>query len=534
MLLFFTPELSKKVIFLLGLIILSVVSFTAVGKNKKLRLIGTNDIHNYVRPIYYRYINEIKPWGETSREGDYAKKAALIGKIGGMAYVATLIRQLKNEVKQNALIVDAGDTWHGSGLSLFDHGNTMLKIMNQIGYDAMALGNWEFFLTHDHLLKLVDQAKFKVLAFNVLDKEWEEPVFEQFMIKNIGGVKVALVGMTYPWTALTSSITGAARDWKFGIRENRAKELIKKIRTTHQPDILIWISHGGYGLDQKFARRVSDIDVLFSGHTHDEVFDPVVWNKTIVFQAGAHGKYVAALDLEIKNKKVVNYKYQLIPVLQKRLKADPVVLKIIDQGYAPFEKRLSRVIGETDTILYRRDFWQSPIGNLLTDIMRENHKTDIAFFPAWRYGATILPGAITVEDVYNIIPTKGHVFTYKMHGKEIKMLLENILDGVAGTDPYARVGGDMIRFSGLELIYDLGEKSQHNIISLKVNGTKMKMDQIYTIASTHTRFHKNPLFGASEIKDTGQIFVEELMAYIQKNRHIISKLDQRIRAKGSR
>ncbi len=328
--------------FLLVISLSIAFSIASADELKSIRIIGTNDVHSYLRPIYYRYINEEKPWGQVSREGNYVEKASLVGRIGGMAYVSTLIQKLKTEVNQNALTFDAGDTWHGAGISVFDHGLTMLKVMNQIGYDAMAPGNWEFFLKEDQLLDLVDQAKFDILAFNVRDKEWEEPVFEQFVIKQVSGLKIAIVGMTYPWTALTSSATGAAQAWKFGIQENEAKKLIKKIRTTHNPDLLLWISHGGYGLDQKFAQRVSGIDVLFSGHTHDEVFDPVVWNNTIVFQAGAHGKYVAALDLEVKNKKVVNYKYQLLPILKKQLSPDTEIVKIIDQGYAPLKKSSPR------------------------------------------------------------------------------------------------------------------------------------------------------------------------------------------------
>ncbi len=501
------------------------------GETKQIRFVTTNDIHSYLKPIYYRYLDEIKPWGTQSREGDYVNKAAMEGKIGGMAHVATVIKKLRAEKPGASLLMDAGDTWHGAGISLFDKGVSMVKIMNAIGYDVMAPGNWEFIYPKEQLLDLIDQADFPVIAYNLTDREWDEPVLEPYVIKQVGNVKVAIIGLTYPWTALTSAITGSAQWYKFGIKENEAREIIAEIRAEEDPDLVVFVSHGGYGLDQKFARRVDGIDVYLSGHTHDEVFDPVIWNNTIIFQGGAHGKYVTRLDVEVKDKKIANFDYDLIKVRQNQVSPDPEIAALIEDAYRPHLKRLEEVIGRTEVMLHRRDYWQSTIGNLVTDAMRSTHKTDVAFFPAWRYGATLMPGDITAEDVYNIIPTDGRVYTYSLRGKELKTLLENILDSVTGKDPYARVGGDMIRFSGMKLVCDLRKKSGDKIVSMSIGGEPFSAENIYTIASAHTRFQNNPLFGAMYVKDTGSVFVEDLIAYIRGNSPITSKLDDRINLK---
>ncbi|MBF0278715.1 MAG: 5'-nucleotidase C-terminal domain-containing protein [SAR324 cluster bacterium] len=500
----------------------------AASDVEQIRIIGTNDIHSYLRPIYYRYLDETKPWGPQSREGNYIAKAGLVGKVGGMAHVATMIQNLRDEKPGKTLLLDAGDTWHGAGISVFDKGVSMVDIMNAIGYDVMAPGNWEFIYPKEHLLALIERAKFPVIAYNVTDKEFEDPIFDSYVIKQVGKLKVAVIGMTYPWTALTSAVDGSAKWWKFGIKEEEARDLIEEIRADENPDLLVFVSHGGFGLDQKFAKRVDDIDVFFSGHTHDEIFDPVVWNDTIIFQAGAHGKFVASLDVDVREKNVVGYQYQLHPVIQNKIPADPKIKKMVDDAYRPHQEKLDEVIGETKTMLYRRDYWQSPLGNLLTDALRETMKTDIAFFPAWRYGATLLPGKITVEDVYNIIPTNGHISTYKMRGKEIKSLLENILGGVADADPYTRVGGDMIRFSGLKIRYNLSRKTGDQISSITVGETPLSLDKIYSIASVQTRFHNNPLFGATYVKEWEKIFAEELVQYIRSHSPILAPLDERI------
>ena len=517
------------------LLIISILFFSIdkdillASDAEEIRIITTNDIHSYLKPIYYRYLDDIKPWGQVSREGDYVNKAKIEGKIGGMAYVSSMIKKLKAEKPGKNLLFDAGDTWHGGGITFFDKGQTMVKIMNTIGYDAMVPGNWEFLYKKDHFLDLIDLANFPVIAYNLLDKEWEEPVLDQYIIRKVGKLKIAIVGYTYPWTALTSAITGAGKWYKFGIKEDEARELLAEIRKKEDPDVVIFISHGGFGLDQKFAQRVDGIDVLLSGHTHDEVLDPVVWNNTIVFQGGAHGKYVVSLDLEVKNKKIVDFEYRLNKVMQNRINPDPEVSKLIEEAYQPFESELSKIIGTSEVLMHRRDFWQSTVGNLITDAMRETQETDVAFFPAWRFGASLLPGEITKEDIYNIIPTKGHIFNFSMRGKELKSLIENILSSVINRDPYTRVGGDMIRFSGIKILCDLTKSAGNRIIKMSIGGKEFSENIIYSIASAHTRFQNNPLFGATHVKDTGKMIVEELIEYIEKKTIIGKKMDDRIK-----
>ena len=510
---------------------LSLSAYPAfASESEQIRILSTNDIHSYLRPIYHRVLDQPRPWGIQSMEGNYVEKSRYEGRVGGMAYVASVINQLRSEKFDKTLLVDAGDTWHGSGMSVFDKGVSMVKAMNAIGYDAMVPGNWEYFYPKDHFLDLIDQAEFPVIAYNLTDKDWGDPVLEPYTVKQVGNLKIAVIGMTYPWTALTSSIGGAAKWWNFGLKEEEARELIGQLREGESVDLIVFVSHAGYGFDQQFAKRVDGIDVLVSGHTHNPVFDPVVWNDTIVYESGAHGEYVSCLDLEVKDKQVISYQYKLIKVQENYVLPDSVIEDLVEAAYQPHADILNEVIGQADGMLYRRDYWQSPIGNLITDAMRYSQNSDIALFPAWRYGATLLPGKITVENVYNMVPTDGHIFTYRMAGKDIKTLLENIIVGVSDDDPYSRVGGDMIRFSGVNIVYDLSNQPGKKIVSITMtDGTPFVDDKEYAVASAHTRFQLNPLFGAKDIQDTGKVFVEELIEYIRNNSPINSRLDDRIK-----
>ena len=494
-----------------------------------IRIISTNDIHSYLRPVYYRHLDEPKPWGIQSTDGDYEKKARLEGKLGGMAHVASVIKKLRSERPGKTLLVDSGDTWHGSGLSYLDKGVSMVKVMNEIGYDAMVPGNWEYVYRKEHFLELVDQADFSMIAYNLTDKEWGDPVLEEYVIKKVGNLKVAIVGMTYPWTALTTAVRGSGKWWNFGIKENEARKLIEHLKDEQDADLIVFISHAGFEMDQKFAQRVNGIDVIVSGHTHHPVFDPVVWNNTILYEGGALGKFVSSLDLEIKDKKIVNFNYRLIKVNREQMKADPTIAKLIDEAYRPHAERLYEMVGYANGMFYRRDYWQSTLGNFITDSLRSMQGADVSLFPAWRYGATLLPGKITVEDVYNIVPTGGHIFTYTMAGKDLKNLLENIMDGVVNRDPYARVGGDMIRFSGLNIVYDLANARGEKIVSMRMaDGRPFSVTEEYSVASANTRFQENPLFGARNVVDTGKVFTEELIDHIRTHSPINAALDARI------
>jgi sulfur-oxidizing protein SoxB len=497
---------------------------------ERIRIISTNDIHSYLRPLYYRYLDEPKPWGTQSTEGDFANKSEYEGKVGGLAYASTVIKRLRSEAPATNILVDSGDTWHGAGITYFDRGVSMVKIMNAMGYDAMVPGNWEFIYDREHLLDLIDQADFPVVAYNLYDKDWGDPILDQYVIKEVGGLRVAIVGMTYPWTALTSAVTGAAQWWKFGLRETEARELIAQINEEESPDLVVFISHGGLGYDQKFAQRVDGIDVMVSGHTHNPVFDPLIWNNTIIYEAGAHAEHVSSLDIEVRDKKVISYNYQLVKVNPDYLDADPEIQKLVDEAYQPHQKILDEVIGQAEGVFYRRDYWQSTLGNLITDALRSQLEVDISLFSAWRYGATLMPGEITVEDIYNIVPTGGQISTYSMRGKHIRTLLENIMDSVVSPDPYTRVGGDMIRFSGLNIVYDLGNSNGQRIVSITLaNGRPFEDDAEYSIASVSTRFQNNPLFGATNIVATEKVFANELMAYIRANTPVKAALDDRIR-----
>jgi len=500
---------------------LSVPGALASGKNSEsanLRILWTNDTHGYLVPLYHR-----EPF-----EKDYLKQAKKEGKIGGWAYLAALIDKYRGQAPERTLLLDAGDTWHGTGVALFTKGAAIVKVMNALKYDAMTPGNVDFLYPKQEFLKRVEEADFPVLAANMYDMEWGDPAMPQYIIKKINGLKVAVIGIAYQWTAKTGN-REYTKGWSFGLREDEVRKLIKDIRANDKPDLVVVLSHMGYKVDQKYASRVDGIDVIIGAHTHDNVHKPPVINNTIVVQAGSHGKFLGKLDLKIKDGKVVGYDHEIIRVVSKDITPDPEIKKLIDDMYAPYKKKLSRIIGETKTMLFRRDTYESTMDNFITDAYRDMSKTDVALAPAWRFGLTILPGSITVEDVYGMVPTQEPLITFSIKGSNLRSILEAALDNVLDSDPYAQLGGDLIRFSGMKLLIDETKGFGKRIKMLAVGGAPFDSEKKYTVVSANTQMYNAP--SAEKVVNTRKVAVEELIKYIEKKKVIAPRLDGRVKIK---
>lgn len=509
-------KISLVFFLLIGPICLLIGSEVYAAKKGTIRILWTNDTHGYLIPLYHR----------EEGESNYMEIAAHEGQIGGWANLATVIKKLRGELPKRTLLLDAGDTWHGTGVPLFTKGKAIVEVMNTLKYDAMTPGNVDFLYSKEIFLKRVAECNFPVIAANITDMEWGDPVLPKYTVKKLDGLKIVIIGATYQWTAKTGD-RAFTKDWSFGLREDEIRELIKELREKEKPDLVILLSHMGYKVDQKFASRVDGIDVIIGAHTHDNVHSPPVINNTIVVQAGSHGKFLGKLDIEIKDGKVAHFDHQIIRIVSKDIKPDPEISQLVELLYRPYEEKLKRVIGETKTIIYRRARWQNPMDNFITDTYREIEKGDVAFSPAWRFGATILPGDIKVEDVYNMVPTEGHIFTFRLKGSNIKSILENAIDNVLNEDPYLQLGGDMIRFSGMEVRYDEKKPYGSRIVGLKIGGKPLDKEKIYTIVSANTQIYKAPT--SIDPKDTGKVAVEELIQYIEKKKVIAPELDDRIK-----
>ena len=401
---------------------------------------------------------------------DFANLAKTYGRVGGLDRLATLIKAIRAQRPNNTLLLDGGDTWQGSYTALKTRGEDMVDIMNALGVEAMT-AHWEFTYGMDRVNELIDKLKFPFLAGNVRDTEWDETVFESTANFVRGGIKIAVIGQAFPYTPVANP-RYLIPQWSFGIREKLVRERIKAARAGGA-ELVVFLSHNGFDVDRKLASRVDGIDVILTGHTHDAIPAVIKVGKTLLVAAGSHGKFLARLDLDVnKGGGVKDFRFRLIPVFSDVIKPDPEMAALVKKIRAPHEKELTRVLGRTENLLYRRGNFNGTFDDLICNALLQERDAEIALSPGFRWGDALIPGQdITVEHVFNQTAiTYPKAYRTEMTGKFIKEILEDVADNLFHIDPYYQQGGDMVRVGGMSYRIEIGKpigKRISNMTSLK-------------------------------------------------------------------
>jgi len=431
---------------------------------------------------------------------DFEKSAARFGKLGGFAYLKTLIDKLRGGVgERNSLLLDGGDLWQGTGLANAMQGADMVEAANLLGIEAMT-GHWEFTYGEEVLRKNLANFKGEFLAQNVFlteeakfnDAKAFDPasgrVFKPSTIKEVGGYRVAVIGQAFPYVPIAYP-KRFTPDWTFGIRDDELQKLVNAHRDNDKVDAVVLLSHNGMDVDLKLASRVSGIDVILGGHTHDAVPQPVYVKNpgggTLVTNAGSNGKFLAVLDLDLTKGKVKDARYRLLPVYSELLKPDPAMKALIEKHHASHAKTWTDKIAAADRLLYRRDnFWGS-MDQLLCNALRGELNAEIALSPGFRWGTTALAGqALTMEDVLaETAITYPETYVQEMTGAQLKDVLEDVCDNLFNADPYYQQGGDMVRVGGLTYTCTPTESVGNRISELKFDGGKpLEAGKSYKVA----------------------------------------------------
>ena len=406
---------------------------------------------------------------------DFAALAKSYGRVGGLDRMATLVKAIRAERPANTLLLDGGDTWQGSYTALKTSGEDMVDVMNALGVDAMT-AHWEFTYGTERVLELKDKLKFPFLAGNVVDTEWEEEVFDHTQYFERGGVKIAVVGQAFPYTPVANP-RHMIPTWSFGIRESLVRKRVEAARAGGA-DLVVLLSHNGFDVDRKLASRVKGIDVILTGHTHDAIPAAIKVKETLLVASGSHGKFLARLDLDVKGKKVVDHAFRLIPVFADAITPDPEMAALIKKIRAPHEKEITKVLGRTDTLLYRRGNFNGTFDDLICAALMEERDAQIALSPGFRWGSSLLPGqAITVEHVYNQTGlTYPNAYRTEFTGKFLKEILEDVGDNLFNPDPYYQQGGDMVRVGGMAYAIDIAKPIGQRITDMTLVATGEAID----------------------------------------------------------
>jgi sulfur-oxidizing protein SoxB len=494
------------------------------------RILHMTDCHAQLLPIYFREPNVNIGLGEafgrwphvvgrnllaqlgdiSARDAhaftylDFAQAAEKFGRVGGFAHLKTLVDQLRGEVPDGAsLLLDGGDTWQGSGTALWTRGMDMVEATNILGVDIMT-GHWEFTYNEDEVLANVEAFKGEFLAHNTYATEdalfegvpvYDDVsghVFKPYTVRDMKGHRVAVIGQAFPYTPIANP-KRFIPNWTFGIRDDELAELVSRIREEEQVDAVILLSHNGMDVDLKLASRVSGIDFILGGHTHDGMPRPIeVENsggKTVVTNAGSNGKFVAVLDLEFGSDGVSGYRYKLLPVFSELLAPHPAMQAHIDAVRAPYREVLEEELAVADSLLYRRGNFNGSFDQLIVDAMREELDAQVALSPGFRWGTTVLPGeAITMDRLLDqTCMTYPETYVREMSGAELRTVLESVADNLFNADPYYQQGGDMVRTGGfnyrLDPLASMGERVSEMTLA---NGKRMQDTGTYKVAGWAT------------------------------------------------
>ncbi len=417
---------------------------------------------------------------------DFAKAAETYGKVGGFAHLATLVKRLRAD-RPGALLLDSGDTWQGSGISLWTKGADMIEAQKALGVDVMT-GHWEFTYGAERVQQAVknELGTMEFVAHNVKTQDFNDPVFKGYTVKNVNGVPVAVVGQAFPYTPIANP-RHFVPDWTFGIQEDDLQKLVNEARAKGA-QVVVLLSHNGMDVDLKLASRVTGIDAILGGHTHDGVPQPTLvrnaGGQTLVTNAGSNGKFLAVLDLEVKGGKVADFRYRLLPVFSNLLPPDPQMDAVVKKIRAPHEAKLGEKLATTQGLLYRRGNFNGTFDQLILDALMAVKGAEIAFSPGFRWGTSILPGqAITREHVLDQTATTYSYSTLnEISGADIKLILEDVCDNLFNPDPYLQQGGDMVRVGGLDYTCAPNAKMGDRIRDMRLHGKPIEAAKKYKVA----------------------------------------------------
>lgn len=422
---------------------------------------------------------------------DFTEMARRYGRMGGYAHIATLVKKVRAERPGRTLLLDGGDTLQGSATSLWTNAEDMVQAINELGVDVLC-PHWEFTFGIDRVKEIFgdkdSRGSFKgdFIAQNVMDISWGPPgegVFHPYVIREVGGVRLGILGQAFPYVPISHPLRFVP-DLSFGIRDEQAQRYVDELRNEHKVDAVILLSHNGVAVDLKMADRVRGIDVILGGHTHDGIPRPIKVGNTLVINSGAHGKFLSRLDLDVRDGRVVDFRFKLTPVLSQYIPADPEMAALIDSIRAPYASKLDEQLAVSDTLLYRRGNFNGTMDEILLDAMLKHYDAEVAFSPGVRWGISILPGdPITLEDVYSHTAlTYPNTWSREMTGAEIKTIMEDVADNLFNKDPYYRQGGDMVRVGGVSYTIHPERTVGQRITDLAIGGVAMDSDKRYKAA----------------------------------------------------
>ena len=430
------------------LMLLFAASLASCARQHGIRILHINDFHGFEEAY--------KPYGSEDARG-------------GLAYLAARAEALRAE--KPTLFLAAGDIIQGSNWANMFQGKSSIEAMNAMKLDAMVVGNHEFDFGQTVLTERIKEANFPVLGANVLGLSALKP----YIIKELDGLSIAVIGVVTgdaPVSTHPKNVSGL----QFLSPVDTVEKYVRQLRG--KSDLVIVLSHIGFGADIDLAKKVEGIDVIVGGHTHTKVAKPAVVGKTLVVQAFEHGKVLGVLDLTVKKGGIARadgWLEPVAPVGQQSKIVDAIVDKYQGKVDSFFNQTIGESLADLDGVHVRRQ--ETNLGNLVTDIMRKASGADAAIINGGTIRTSIRKGPVKAGDVYAALPADNYIVAVRLTGKQIRVTLEH---GVSAIDEDE---GRFPQVSGLAFAYDRFAPKGSRVKEVFIGGSPLAADREYSIAT---------------------------------------------------
>ncbi len=446
----------------------------AEDKVETITILQTADIHGQLMPHQEMFIEN----------GKFVFKER-----GGMANIQAIFKQVKAENPGATVIVDGGDLIQGSAVAALSEGAVFGPVIKAMDYDFLIPGNWEVIFGSQKMRDVLNSYGKPVVCANIYDEASNQMLYEPYMVKEVKGVKLGFISYNDPEVP-TRQNPSFSKGLIFKQLEDNIQPLIKELKEEQGVDILFLVTHLGISKQLYLANQpeIEGVDFILGNDTHERIRKPLKGKYAQVVEPGGFGSFVGRLDLDVKDGKIMDQRYELIDVDPAKYPADPIVQKVVDEQMAPYKPKMERVLGYTSTPLYRYLVVENPLDNMITDALRWKTGVDIAISNGFRFGTPIVPdasgkAAITYSDLWNMLPVNENVKTGKATGKQIQDWMEQELHNVFAQKPLERFGGWVIRFSGMEMTFNANAPKGQRVQSITVGGRPLDPYKVYTMGA---------------------------------------------------
>lgn len=449
-----------------------------LGQDRELVILHTNDSHGRIYPVVVRHEN---PTSQLADPGAGMNTLGRTGEIGGFAALATAIQQLRHEFgEENILLVDGGDSFADGLLGQLTRGEASIGLMNQLGYEFMALGNHDFDFGKKRTSELQDIALFPMRGLNVIDEDTGQPFLGQpWAIIEKAGIRVGLIAIGYRNTHLTTGPDNV-RGLRFEDSKPLLSPYIRELRD--QVDLLVALSHEGLDYDKELARDHPELDLIIGGHSHDFTSEPLMVGNTRIVQAFSHLMALGVTKVSLNQQGVAAISSEIQWLWHDQVLPDRQMAETIREISLPWQDTLNAVVGYANTPIPRNYKSASPFDFMLGDILMQQTGSQLALLPGVGYGIAINHGPIKRMDLCALIPHDNQVVTLELQGRQILEILEQSAWNQHPDQTRDEVGG-IIQTPGMQWEADLRKPAGNRISGVMVNGEPLDENQWYHVVT---------------------------------------------------